>query len=52
MVGRGGDAAFSDSLVIAVGREMSDDLPDPGPIEEKNSRKKNGSHDSHGSHRG
>ena len=29
----GGGAVYSDSLVI-IGREMIDDLPDPGPIEE------------------
>ena len=34
MVGRGGDAACRDSLVI-VGREIIDDLPDPGPMEGK-----------------
>ena len=34
------------------GREMIDDLPDPGPIEEKKNTRKNGSCDSHGSHRG
>ena len=30
----GGGAVYSDSLVIG-GREMIDDLPDPGSIEEK-----------------
>ena len=30
----GGGAVYSDSLVT-VGRKMIDDLPDPGPIEEK-----------------
>lgn len=41
MVGGGGEgmAAYSESLVIVVGREMIDDLLDPGPIENNNARK-------------